>query len=117
MFHQYGEAAALVAKLFSEPHLDSEEGTKKHLLPVLKTLATTEFGQFKDVAMYMLRLLLNKMPENGISLLTAVLPIKVYNYTKSYIRMIRCPGLHLGGGGQDGPSPPPPPPLEKLLPP
>ena len=83
-FHQYEVLATLLAKLFSEHYLDSEEKTKKHFLPALKTLATTDFVKwhFRDVAIYMFVLLLNRMPENGISVVTAALPNKVHNYTK-----------------------------------
>ena len=81
-FHQRVYLSASFAKLFSEHHLESEEETKKHFLPALKTLATTK--RFRRMAMYMLLLLLHKMPENGVSLLTAALPseVHVHNYTK-----------------------------------
>ena len=78
--YQRESLSASLAKHFFEHHLDSEEETKKHFLPALKTLATTE--RFRLMAMYMLLLLLHKMPENGVSLLTAALPSEVHNYTK-----------------------------------
>ena len=76
-FQQGDEQAALVAMLFSG-QLDSEKKMKEHFLPALKTIATTELEEFRVVAVYMLMMLLNKKPENGISLVTNALPSKVY---------------------------------------
>ena len=58
-------------------HLDSEEEVKEHFLPAMETIATTKWEEFSVVAVYMLMMLLNKMPENGISLANNVLPIEV----------------------------------------
>ena len=77
--HQDDEESALIAMLFSG-HLDSEEEVKEHFLPALETIATTEWEGFREVAVYMLVMLLNKMPENGISLATNTLPSEVCNY-------------------------------------
>ena len=69
----------MIALLFSG-RLDSEEEVKEHFLPALKTIATTELEAFREVAPLMLIMLLHKMPENGISLATNVLPSEVCNY-------------------------------------
>ena len=53
---------------------------KEHFLPVMKTIATTELEGFREVAMFMLVMLLNKMPKNGKSLANSVLPSEVSNY-------------------------------------
>ena len=58
-------------------HLDSEEEVKEHFLPTMETIATTEWEGFREVAVYMFVMLLNKMPENGKSLAANALPSEV----------------------------------------
>ena len=78
-FHQVYYEALLIAMLFSGC-LDSEKEMKEHFLPAMETIATTELKGFRVVTVYMLVILLHKMPENAKSLATNVLPSEVCNY-------------------------------------
>ena len=70
------DEAALIAKLFSS-QLSTEKKVKEHFLPTMKTIATCQLEHFRDVAIYMLVMLLHKMSKKGLSLATKTLPRKV----------------------------------------
>jgi len=61
--------ARVIADLFSS-YLDSEEEMKECYLPMLRTIATAELEEFADVAVFLLMMLLEKVPENGITVVT-----------------------------------------------
>lgn len=82
-----------MAKLFSS-QLTTEMMIKERFLPTLKTVATCKWNSFSaGVAVYLLVMLLHKMPQKGLSLVIntlskevlVIIEIDFYNYREYYI--------------------------------
>ena len=86
--------ARVIADLFSS-YLDSEEEMKECYLPMLRTIATAELEKFADVAVFLLMMLLKKVPENCITDVRKLFHDKlevgvyIYPFTLSVVRMER----------------------------